>query len=128
MAEMLPGLEHALEAMNRGDVDEVAALLDPDVDWRARPHGHLWWKQAPHCHGRDDARENLRRQAAKVFRLELVEEVGDRLVVAGRWSRANAADDAGEFVQVMTVRNERIVDIQGFSSRRAARRYAHRGG
>ncbi len=127
MVQMLPGLEAALEAMNRGDVGPTVALLGPDVDWRARPQGHLWWRHTPRCHGPEEARVNLERQAAKRFQLEVVEEIGDRVLVGGSWRRSDGDDEAGEFVQVLTVRDGRIVDIQGFTSRRAARRHA-RGG
>ena len=128
MAQILPGLQEALEAMNRGDVEPTVALLDPDVDWRARPFGHLWWKHTPSCHGPDEARVNLERQAAKRFRLDVLEEIGDRVLVGGSWRRTDGADEAGEFVQVLTVRDGRIVDIQGFTSLRSARRHARSGG
>jgi ketosteroid isomerase-like protein len=131
----LPGLTQALEELNRGNVEPTVALLDTDVDWRGRPNGHLWWKQMPSCHGPDEARENLKLQVVKGrarprtkdFALEQVEQVGDRLVVGGRWTMEDGSQEtAGRFFQVLTVRDGRIVDMQGCTSRRAALRYARR--
>jgi ketosteroid isomerase-like protein len=135
MGEVLPGLADALDAMNRGDVEPAVALLDPDVDWRGRPDGHLWWRHVPSCHGPDEARENLERQvvkgrarpAAKRFTLAQVAEIDDRVVVDGSWTMEDGTTEtAGRFFQVLTVREGRIVDIQGCTSRRAALRYARR--
>jgi ketosteroid isomerase-like protein len=134
--EILPGLTEALEAMNRGDVGPAVALLDSDVDWRGRSDGHLWWKHTPSCHGPDEARQNLElqvvkgraRPGTKQFALEQVEQVGDRVVIGGRWTMADGSrETAGRFFQVLTVRDGRIVQIQGCTSRREALRHAKRG-
>ena len=133
--DILPGLSDALEAMNRGEVEPAVALLDPEVDWRGRPTGHLWWRREPSCHGPDEARENLRlqvvkgeaRPGVKEFALEQVDQVGDCVVVGGRWTMEDGSHEtAGRFYQVLTIRRGRIVDIQGCTSRRAAMRYARR--
>ncbi|HEV8155145.1 MAG TPA: nuclear transport factor 2 family protein [Gaiellales bacterium] len=135
MDDILPGLREALEAMNRGDVEPAVALLDPDVDWRGRPRGHLWWRQAPSCHGPEQARRNLKlqvdkgqaRPGVKEFALEQVAQVGDCVVVGGRWTMADGSREvAGRFSQVLRVRGGLIVDIQGCTSRRAAMTYARR--
>ena len=135
MEEVLPGLTAALEAMNRGDVEPAVALLDPDVDWRGRPRGHLWWRHMPRCHGPDEARANLKlqvvkgraRPGTKAFALEQVDRVGNRVVVGGRWTMNDGRDQvADRFFQVLTVRDGRIVDIQGCTTFRAALRHARR--
>ena len=86
------------------------ALLDPDVDWRGRPRGHLWWRQAPSCHGAEEARRNLKlqvdkgqaRPGVKEFALEQVAQVGDCVVVGGRWTMADGSREvAGRFSQVL---------------------------
>jgi ketosteroid isomerase-like protein len=136
VAEILPGMTEALAALNRGDVDPVAALLDPDVDWRGPARGHLWWRHIPRCHGVGEARENLKllvgkgsaRPGARSFELERVDQVGDRVVVGGRWTMADGStEEAGRFFQVLSVRDGRIADIQGCRSRREALRRARRG-
>ena len=135
MDDILPGLNDALEAMNRGDVEPAVALLDPEVDWRGRPQGHLWWRHSPSCHGPDEARRNLElqvdkgqaRPGVKRFALEQVAQVGECVVVAGRWEMAEGSNEAeGRFYQVLRVREGLIVDIQGCTSRRAAMAYARR--
>ncbi len=132
MPELLPGLDAALEAINCGDVGPTVALLDDAVVWRARPQGHLWWKHTPSCSGPDEARANLEVQAAKGtrsgprrFALEQVAQVGDRLVIAGRWTaQGGSRPEARRFFQVLTVRDGKIVDIQGCNSRRVALAHA----
>jgi ketosteroid isomerase-like protein len=135
MDEILPGLADALEAMNRGNVEPIVALLDSDGDWRGRPRGHLWWRHSLSCHGPGEARENLRRQVVKgearpgvkEFSLEKVAQVGECVVLGGRWTMADGSGEiAGGFSQVLRVRGGRIVDIQGCTSRRAAMAYARR--
>jgi ketosteroid isomerase-like protein len=135
MDEVVPGLGAALDAMNRGDVAPAVALLDPDVEWRGRQSGHLWWRREPSCHGPDEARENFElqvvkgraRPSTKAFALEQLDRVDNRIVVGGRWTLDDGGEEtAGRFFQVLTVRDGRIVDIQGCTSRRAALRYARR--
>jgi ketosteroid isomerase-like protein len=135
MGELLPGIREALEAMNRGDVEPSVSLLDERVEWRGPTRGHLWWKHTPSCHGPHEARENFKLQVrkgnqhpgARSFTLEQLEQVGDRLVLGGRWTTDGGSDEeAGRFFQVLTVRNGRIVDIQGCRSHRAALRYLRR--
>ena len=135
MDDILPGLSDALEAMNRGDVEPAVALLDPDVDWRGRPRGHLWWRHTPSCHGPDEAGQNFKLQVdkgqarpdAKRFTLERVAQVGECVVVAGRWTMTDGSrEDAGRFYQVLRVRGGLIVDMQGCTSHRRAMAYARR--
>ncbi|HEV8449852.1 MAG TPA: nuclear transport factor 2 family protein [Gaiellales bacterium] len=135
MDDILPGLSEALEAMNRGDVEPAVALLDPDVDWRGRPRGHLWWRHTPSCHGPDEARRSFQLQVDKGrarpdadrFGLEQLAQVGECVVVGGRWTMSDGSrEDAGRFYQVLRVRGGLIVDIQGCTSHRAAMAYAHR--
>jgi ketosteroid isomerase-like protein len=40
-------VRRGFEAWARGDVDELVALLDPEVYWRGIERGHLWWRRAP---------------------------------------------------------------------------------
>ena len=133
MADLLPGLDAALQALNRGDVEPAIALLDESVQWRGRPEGRLWWKFTPVCNGPDEARINFQRQAVKghtrsrQFQLQQVEQIGQRLVIGGRWTAGDGGGaQAGEFFQVLTVRDGKIVDIEGCTSRRSAMAAARR--
>ena len=120
-----PGMQQAVAALGRGDVEPVVALMDADVDWRGPTQGHLWWRTAPGCRGRDDVRANLERLVsgggARVT-IDAVEQVGRHLVVAG--TRTEPGADANGFFQVVTVRDGRIVAMRGCRSRRQARRLA----
>lgn len=135
MDELLPGLHAALEAMNHGDVEPAVALLDPDVDWRGRPTGHLWWRHEPSCHGQDGARANFEMQVikgqtragTKAFAIDELDRVGDRIVLGGHWTMDDGSrEKVSQFFQVLTIKDGRIVDIQGCTSRRDAMRYAER--
>jgi ketosteroid isomerase-like protein len=44
---MIDQLRAAANALDRGDVEPFVALLDPNVDWRGRSRGFLWWKHSP---------------------------------------------------------------------------------
>jgi ketosteroid isomerase-like protein len=123
-------LQAAAEAYNRGDVEPLVALLDDDVDWRAYTRGHLWWKRTPHCHGPEDARANFELRLKKAslrpgyagVKLDEIRESGDRIMLGATWETAegNPAEEADQFFQVMTMRDGKVVDIQGCKSRRDA--------
>ena len=67
------------------------------------------------------------RPGTKEFALEEADQVGDRLIVGGHWTMQDGSQEtAGRFFQVVTVRDGRIVDMQGCASRRGALRYANR--
>jgi ketosteroid isomerase-like protein len=126
---MIDQLRAAAEALNQGDPEPFASLIADENEWRGISHGHLWWKQTPACHGPDEAREVLRFQIAKQGRprREVKPEftqVGDKIIGSTRW-----LDDDGrshERFQVLTIRDGKIVDMQGCSSRREAERFARR--
>jgi hypothetical protein len=47
MAELRPELEAAVDALNRGDVEPLVALLDDHLEWRGIRRGHLRWAHTP---------------------------------------------------------------------------------
>jgi ketosteroid isomerase-like protein len=126
---MIDQLRAAAEALSQGDPEPFASLIADENEWRGVSHGHLWWKQTATCHGPDEAREVLAFQIKKRGdrRMEIqpeFAEVGDKIIGSTRWT-----DDDGrrhERFQVLTIRDGKIVDIQGCSSRREAERFAHR--
>jgi ketosteroid isomerase-like protein len=125
-------LQAAAEAYNRRDVEPLVSLLDDDVDWRASTRGRLWWKRTPRCHGREDARANFELRLKKAslrpgyagVKLDEIRESGDRIMVGATWEteEGNPAESAEQFFQVMTIRDGKIIDIQGCKSRRDAQR------
>ncbi len=120
-------LRSAAEAYSRGDVEPLVALLDENVDWRAPTRGHLWWKRTPSCHGPDEARANFessletiaRRPGSASVRLDEVRESGDRVMLGATWEAGSAESrpQAERFFQVVTMRDGKIVEIQGCRSR-----------
>ena len=122
---MIDRLRAAAEALNRGDPEPFVALIADDSEWRGVAHGSLWWKQAPSCHGPDEARKALQLQFAKRRGVEIQPEftqIGDRIIGTTRWIDEDGR--RGERFQVLTVRDGKIVDMQGCASRREAERFA----
>ena len=37
----------AYTAATNGDIEPLAALFDPDIDWRGVKRGALWWRSSP---------------------------------------------------------------------------------
>jgi len=124
---MIDRLRAAAEALNEGDVEPFVALMAEDSEWRGVTSGHLWWKQTAACHGPDEAREVLRVQFAKRRALGAriqpeFTQIGDRIIGSTRWTTPDGRDE--ERFQVLTVRDGKIVDMQGCGSRREAERFA----
>lgn len=68
-----------LEALNRGDMHAIAAMFDPDVEWRAVRSGP--WD----CHDRGDVLRTLGDVVEnRPFALEEVVRAGDRLAISAR--------------------------------------------
>jgi hypothetical protein len=40
-------LQRALDAAVAGDLDNLVAIFDAEVDWRGPDHGHWLWRRAP---------------------------------------------------------------------------------
>ena len=129
-SENVERLRVAADAYSRGDLEPLVGLLDEDVDWRGPAHGHLWWKRMPHCHGPEEAAANFeawRTQASLTpgyagITLEEIREAGDRVMLGATWEpqEENPAESARRSFQVVTMRDGKIVDIQGCRSRRDA--------
>jgi ketosteroid isomerase-like protein len=123
-------LRSAAEAYNRGDVEPLVGLLDEDVDWRAWTRGRLWWKHTPRCHGPEEARANFQLRLDKAahrpgysgVKLDEIREAGDRIMLGATWEPKGGenAETAERFFQVVTMRDGKIVDIQGCRNRKDA--------
>jgi ketosteroid isomerase-like protein len=124
-------LRAATDALNEGDPAPFAALLAEDSEWRGVAHGHLWWKQVPACHGPDEALETLKHQIRKRadnrlrVRPEFTQVGEDRIIGSSEWMGTDGHRQVR--YQVLTLRDGKIVDMQGCSSRREAERFARRG-
>ncbi len=125
---MIDQLRAAAEALNQGDPEPFAALIADENEWRGVSHGHLWWKRTPACHGPDEAREVLTFQISKPgeprmeVRPEFTQVGDDKIIGSTQWLGANGRRH--ERFQVLTLRDAKIVDMQGCASRRQAERFA----
>src|SRR5277367_5399437 len=121
-------LRAAADALNEGNPEPFAAMMAPDSEWRGVAHGHLWWKHTPACHGPDEALDVMRHQIQKRAenRLQVKPEftqVGDDRIIGS--SECMGTDGRRQVrYQVLTLRDGKIVDIQGCASRDEADRFA----
>jgi ketosteroid isomerase-like protein len=120
-------LRTAVEALNDGDPGPYASLFAEDSEWRGVSHGMLWWKRTPACHGPTEARETMELQLRKRGDAPIVvdprfEQIGDRIVGSAQWLGTDGR--RVERFQVLTIRDGKIVDVQGCRTRREAERFA----
>ena len=40
-------VQAAFNAATRGDLEPLVSMFAPDLEWRGRTRGHLWWRNAP---------------------------------------------------------------------------------
>jgi ketosteroid isomerase-like protein len=101
------------DALLRGDFDEMAEALDPEVVWIGVSPGQL-------CRNRDDVLAIFRRAlaAGRRARPEIVEEVEGMLVVDPRVEPPPEFNP--QLHQVFVVRDERIVEMRDYPDRISA--------
>jgi SnoaL-like domain len=112
-----------LEAIRRGELDEAAARLGPEVTWQGvEPHLR--------CEDRDQVMDVLRARieagTPRVERLEL-EAAGDRVLLGIAGPDFDSIGDvplSGEVFLVFTLRAGRIVGVHDYRAREEARRAA----
>jgi ketosteroid isomerase-like protein len=123
-------LRAAADALNEGNPEPFASLMADDSEWRGVSHGHLWWKQTPACHGPNEALQVMQFQMKRrgERRLDVkpeFEQIGDdRIIGSSEWMGTDGRRRVR--YQVITFRDGKIVDMQGFTSRRSAKRFAGR--
>ena len=123
-------LQAAADALNEGDPEPFASLMAEDSEWRGVSRGHLWWKQTPACHGPDEAldvmRHQIRKRAANRLQVrpEFTQVGDDRIIGSSEWMGTDGRRQVR--YQVLTLRDGKIVDMQGCATRREAERFAHR--
>jgi ketosteroid isomerase-like protein len=123
-------LRAAAAALNEGDHEPFARLMDDGSEWLGVSQGHLWWKRTPVCHGPGEALEVMRRQIRErgddrlQIRPEFTQVGADAIIASSEWVRTDGRRQVR--YQVLRLRDGKIVDMQGCASRRAAERLAHR--
>ena len=127
---MIDELRTAAEALNQGDPKPFAALMADDSEWRGVAHGHLWWKHTPACHGPSEALNvmtfQMKNRGDKRLQVkpEFTQVDDDTIIGSTQWIGTDGRRQVR--YQVLRLRNGKIVDMQGCSSRRAAERFASR--
>jgi len=118
-------VREAFLAYDRGDVARMMDYVDPDLEWTYLDPGQED-PQPQICHGREELKEALRRQAELGLRAELeaVVAAGDRVMLVMRTPgvdeyRHRQADD--RTYDVVTVRDGLIVGLHACRDRGEAR-------
>jgi ketosteroid isomerase-like protein len=125
---MIDQLRAAAEALGRGDPEPFASLMAEGSEWRGVSHGRLWWKQTPSCHGPGEALEVMQHQIRKrgenrlEVRPEFIQVGDDKIIGSAEWMGTDGRRQVR--YQVLTLRDGKIVDMQGCSSLREAERFA----
>ena len=103
------------EALRRGDLDRVATLLDPEVEWHA-----VEGLEFPPCRNREDVLDVIRDQARFVDLADVdVLGEGDSVVVSAPAPDRPPFDrlPEGRFYTVLAMRDGRIVRMQDYARR-----------
>jgi ketosteroid isomerase-like protein len=112
------------EAWNRGDVEGVLALLDPEIEWR----GYTHIPESGSLAGRDQVQAWLERflEAWEELEIELTDliDAGDRVVALVRFralGRGSGAQvEGGVDAHVWTVRDGNIAAVKLYQGTREA--------
>ncbi|MGC2486619.1 MAG: nuclear transport factor 2 family protein [Acidimicrobiales bacterium] len=111
--------EQVRMALSEGDISAFATLLDPHVTWGA-PRA-----RNPTCKNRNQVLDWYRRAQESGIHGEVVdvEVIGDHLLVSLLVRGSESARERGSAAQryqVLTVRDDRIIDIVGFDDKAEA--------
>jgi ketosteroid isomerase-like protein len=115
--ELLNEARNGLEAWQRGDVDALAPLLDPDVEL-------TWWEPGEwDCHGREAVLALLRErvdEGADRAEIELI-DAGDETIVATRAATAPDGPATGwRPATLITFRDGKVITMRQFHDRSEA--------
>jgi ketosteroid isomerase-like protein len=105
-------------ALRRGDFDDAAGLLDPDVSWQGL---RAEWV----CHGREEVVDTFRSGLERRREIDALEFTrgGEQVVLGARGASIDAVEDEpleGQIFNVFTLRDGRIVRIEDYRGRREA--------
>ena len=124
--ENVEAFTRGLEAGNRGDVETLLEVLDPEVAWHSALHA-LLGGEATVYRGHAGVREMLRDlyEAFDEIEIEIseVRDLGDRLVAIGRTrtrGRESGAETETPLAFVTEIRNGKTISIQAYLDPRQA--------
>jgi ketosteroid isomerase-like protein len=117
-----------IDALNRGGVEAVIELCDPEVEWIAIP-GFL--PDAEDFHGREGVRAWFEKVGDTLGEIEWdaeeIADCGDRLLVALRLrgsGRTSGIEAEMRIYQAWSIRNGRLVRLESYLTREEARKAA----
>jgi ketosteroid isomerase-like protein len=121
-------VREAYEAYGRGDVARMLEFVDPELEWTYLDPAF----QDPEpdtCHGRDQLRLALERQAGQglASQIEEIAASGDKVMVVIRTpgiDRVRARQARDRNFLVLTLEQERIIKIRACRDRDEARAFA----
>ena len=131
--ENVDAFRRGLEAGNRGDIDGLLEVLDPEVAWHSALHA-LLAGEATVFRGHDGVREMVRDlyESFDSIHIEISEirDLGDRLVAIGRTHArggASGADVETPIGYVTEFKDGRAISIRGYLDTEEALRAAGLG-
>ena len=118
--ENVEAFRRGLEAGNRGDVETLLEVLDPQVAWHSALHA-LLGGEATVYRGHDGVREMLRDLYGAFDEIQIeiseIRDLGDRLVAIGRTHArggASGADVETPIGFVTEFNNGKAISIRGY--------------
>ena len=118
--ENVEAFERGFEAGNRGDIETLLEVLDPEVAWHSALHA-LLAGEATVFRGHDGVRKMFRDlyEAFDEIHIELSEirDLGDRLVAIGRTrarGEASGADVETPIGFVTEFKNGKAISVRGY--------------
>ena len=118
--ENVETFKRGLEAGNRGDVETLLEVLDPDVAWHSALHA-LIGGEATAFRGHDGVREMLRDLYEAFdeihFEISEIRDLGDRLVAIGRSrvrGKASGADVESPIGFVTEFKNGKAISVHNY--------------
>ena len=118
--ENVEAFKRGLEAGNRGDVETLLGVLDPEVAWHSALHA-LLGGEATVYRGHDGVREMLRDLYEAFdeihFEISEIRDLGDRLVAIGRSrvrGKASGADVESPIGFVTEFKNGKAISIRNY--------------
>jgi uncharacterized protein len=118
--ENVEAFKRGLEGGNRGDVEALLEVLDPEVAWHSALHA-LLGGEATMSRGHDGVREMLRDlyEAFGEIHIEISEirDLGDRLVAIGRTrtrGKASGAETETPIAFVTEFKNGKAISIRAY--------------
>jgi ketosteroid isomerase-like protein len=118
--ENVEAFKRGLEAGNRGDVETLLEVLDPEVAWHSALHA-LLGGEATVFRGHDGVREMFRDLYEAFYEIHLeiseIRDLGDRLVAIGRnraRGKGSGAETETPLALVTEVKNGKTILVRGY--------------